>query len=111
MKRAIDERDFRGARDEVFQLSGPSGGSRRIVLVGMGKVTDRAAALRRAAAIATRQAMKLGGTDVAFHVDNAGAREIESTAVGIIAGSWEYKDLKTPPPETELRKPSRARRS
>jgi leucyl aminopeptidase len=105
IKRAIDARDFRGGRDEVFQLSGPASGSRRIVLVGMGKVTDRAASLRRAAAIAARQAMKLGGTDLAFYVDDAATREIENATVGIIAGSWEYKDLKTPPPDAELRQP------
>ncbi|HEU4879753.1 MAG TPA: M17 family peptidase N-terminal domain-containing protein, partial [Gemmatimonadaceae bacterium] len=105
IKRAIDARDFRGARDEVFQFSGPTNGARRIVLVGMGKVTDRAASLRRAAGVAARQAMKLGGTDLAFYVDDAATRNIESATVGIIAGSWEYKDLKTPPPEVELRKP------
>jgi leucyl aminopeptidase len=105
IKLAIDARDFRGARDEVFQLSGPANGPRRIVLIGMGKVSDRALSLRRAASIAARQAMKLGGTDLGFYIDAPAARDVESAAVGIIAGSWEYKDLKTPPPELELRNP------
>src|SRR5215208_4839857 len=54
MQRAIDARDFRGARDEVFHLSGTANGARRVMLLGMGKITDRAGSLRRAAAIAAR---------------------------------------------------------
>jgi len=33
------------------------------------------------------------------------AADVEQAAVGLIAGSWEYKDLKTPPPETDRRAP------
>jgi leucyl aminopeptidase len=105
LKRAIDGRDFRGARDETLQFSGLESGPRRILLVGMGKVEDRAGSLRRAAAIAARQARKLGSTHVAFHAGALTAPEIEAVAVGLIAGGWEYKDLKTPPPEEERRAP------
>jgi leucyl aminopeptidase len=105
IQRSIEMRDFRGARDETFALTGPSGGARRIVLIGTGKVTDRPGSFRRAAALASRQAMKLGSTDLGFHAGEIDASEAEAITVGLIVGSWEYKDLKTPPPETERRAP------
>ncbi len=103
--RAIQSRDFRAARDEVFHLSGTVAGAGRVVLVGMGKSADRAGSLRRAAAIAARQAGKLGAGDLGVFAGEVSAREIEAIAAGLIAGSWEYKDLKTPPPAEEQRKP------
>ncbi len=102
--RALESRDFRAARDEVFHLSGTAGGARRVMLVGMGKLSDRAGSLRRAAAIAARQAGKLGGGELGIFAGESSAREIEAVTVGLIAGSWEYKELKTPPPEEEQRK-------
>src|SRR3954468_24634927 len=54
IQRSIETRDFRGGRDETFALSGSAGGARRVVLIGTGKATDRAGALRRAAALAAR---------------------------------------------------------
>jgi leucyl aminopeptidase len=105
ISRAITVRDFRGGKDEVFFLSGPANGARRVVLVGMGKVTDRPGSLRRAAAIAARQAMKLGGGDLGFYGGASDEREVEAITVGIVAGSWYYRDLKTPPPDEEKREP------
>ena len=105
IKRAIDARYFRGAKDEVFQLSGAADTAARVILVGTGKAPERAGALRRAAAIAARNAAKLGGGEMAFYLDEAGEREVEAVTVGLIAGSWEYKDLKSPPPEAEQRIP------
>ena len=103
--RSIEARDFRGAKDEVFHLSGTSNGPRRVMLVGMGKITDRPGSLRRAAAIAARQAMKLGTGELAFFAENPDERDVEAITVGLTAGSWEYKDLKTPPPDDEKRNP------
>ena len=108
LSRSIESRDFRGGKDEVFHLSGTSEGSRRVMLVGMGKTTDRAGSLRRAAALAARQAMKLGTGELAFFADPLDEREVEAVTVGLIAGSWEYKDLKTPPPDDEKRSPLRS---
>ena len=108
LARSIETRYFRGAKDEVFSLTGASNGAARVVLVGMGKVVDRAGSLRRAAAIAARHAMKLGGGDLGFYLGEREPREVEATVVGILAGSWEYKDLKTPPPENEQRQPLQA---
>ena len=105
IKRSIDSRFFRGGKDEVFYLSGSDGSAARVALIGMGKVTDRAGSLRRAAAIAARHAMKLGGGDLGFYVGSDDSSEVEAVTVGILAGSWEYKDLKTPPPENEQRTP------
>jgi leucyl aminopeptidase len=105
IQRAIEMRDFRGARDEIFALSGPAGGARRIVLIGMGKITDRAGSLRRAAAVASRQAMKLGSADLGIYAGELDARETEAITVGLIVGSWQYNDLKAPPPENERRAP------
>lgn len=103
IQRSLDMRDFRGARDETFALTGPAGGARRIVLVGLGKIVDRPGAFRRAAALAARHAMKLGYADIGFYAGELDALEAEAATVGLMAGSWEYKDLKTAPPETERR--------
>jgi leucyl aminopeptidase len=103
IQRAFDMRDFRGSRDETFALTGPSGGARRIVLVGMGKVSDRPGALRRSAAMAARHAMKLGFGDMGFYAGELDADETEAITVGLVVGSWEYSDLKTPAPDSEKR--------
>jgi len=105
IRRAFAARDFRGAKDEVFHLTGHESGARRIALIGMGKIVDRPGALRRAAAVAARQGMKLGSGDLGFYAGSLDAREVEAVAMGLIAGSWEYADLKTPPPEAERRRP------
>jgi leucyl aminopeptidase len=106
INRSLDSRFFRAARDEVFYLSGgASNGAARVILIGMGKVTDRSGSLRRAAAIAARHAAKLGGGDVGFLIDDASDQDVEAATVGLLAGSWEYKDLKTLPPENERRQP------
>ena len=103
--KSIESRFFRGGKDEVYYLTGASDGASRVILVGMGKVADRAGSLRRAAAVAARHAMKLGGGDLGFYAGDATGREVEAITVGIIAGGWQYRDLKTPPPENEQRRP------
>jgi leucyl aminopeptidase len=105
LQQAIDAREFRGARDEMLQFTGVANGPRRILLVGMGKTTDRPGALRRAAAIAARQAAKLGTGEIAFHGGALTEREVEAVTEGLLAGAWEYKDLKSPLPEDERRAP------
>ncbi len=105
IQRAVESRDFRSGKDEIFHLSGAAGAARRVLLVGMGKITDRPGSIRRAAAIAARQAMKLGSGDLAFYAGDLDERETEAAVVGLTVGSWEYMDLKTPPPEDEKRQP------
>ena len=98
-------KDFRGSRDEVLHLTGVAKGPRRVLLVGMGAVTDRKAALRRAATLGGRNAHRLGVGEAAWYSEQITPDEIEAVTVGLIGGSWEYADLKSPAPEAERKKP------
>src|SRR6476660_805558 len=64
--RALESRDFRGARDETLLLGGGAQGIQRVLLVGLGgapaggvAMADRVLQVRRAAMLAGRQANKL----------------------------------------------------
>ncbi|PYP53643.1 MAG: leucyl aminopeptidase [Gemmatimonadetes bacterium] len=105
LTRSIEMKDFRGSRDEVLHLTGVAKGPRRVLLVGMGAVTDRKAALRRAATLGGRNAHRLGVGEAAWYSEQITPDEIEAVTVGLIAGSWEYADLKSPAPEAERKKP------
>jgi leucyl aminopeptidase len=108
--RTLTARDFRGGRDETLYLPGGDRGPRRVLLVGMGKASDRPLALRRAAALAARRAHGMGVGTMSFHAQGATAAEVEQIAIGLQLGAWEYTDLKTPPPEDERRAPLTAAR-
>jgi len=71
----------------------------------MGSMSDRRASLRRAATLAARTAHRLGVGEMVWYSGQITPEETEAITVGLIAGSWEYPDLKTPPPESERRKP------
>jgi leucyl aminopeptidase len=103
--RAVARREFRGSRDEVLHLTGPEGGVERVVLVGLGKPAMVASGVRRAAAVAARQAARLGADTLHFWFDGDDPSVVEAAAVGLAAGQWEYRDLKTPPPAEERRAP------
>jgi leucyl aminopeptidase len=105
VRRAVDTRDFRAARDEMATLLGVEGAIERVVLVGMGTVTDRRSALRRAAAIAARRAHQSGVGRLAVWAPSASADDVEAIALGAIIGAWDLKDYQTPPPEDERRAP------
>jgi leucyl aminopeptidase len=105
LRRTLERREFRGARDELLHLSTAAAGIERLLLVGMGKGEDRVASLRRAAALSARQAVKLGVARFAFFAANLTEAEAEATAVGLIAGAWDFKELKTPPPADDRRDP------
>ena len=105
LARTFTRRDFRGARDETLHIGGLAKGPQRILLVGMGTPTDRNGALKRAAAVAARKAHQMGVGELAWHAADDDASAVESVAIGLIAGSWEYTDLKTPPPAAERRQP------
>jgi len=64
---------------------------------------DRAGALRRAGAIAGRQAGRLGVGSLAFFAGPLTAAEAEAASLGLAAGSWDFKELKTAPPTDEQR--------
>jgi leucyl aminopeptidase len=103
--RVIARRDFRGSRDETLHLAGGDRGIQRVLLVGMGGGTDRAGALRRAGAIAARQANRLGVGKLAFFAGALTDAEAEAAGLGLAAGSWDFKELKTAPPAEEQRAP------
>ena len=99
--RVIDRRDFRFARDETMHLVGAAKGPQRILLVGMGTVTEPSVAVRRAAMIAARFARRTGARELAWYQDGAGS--MEGAVVGLSMGAWEYNETRTPPPDDERR--------
>src|SRR6185436_3250954 len=98
-------RDFRGGRDETLHLLGAEQGIERVLLVGMGKVNDRAASLRRASALAARRAMQGGFGRLAIAAGDISADDAEAIALGAIAGAWEMREYQTPAPDDERRAP------
>ena len=105
LSRLLDRRDFRGGRDETLHLAGSKSGPVRVLLVGLGKGAERASALRRAGAIAARQAARMGSASLAFYAGALNAAETEAATLGLCVGAWEYTDTKTPPPEEDRRAP------
>ncbi|HEX9248707.1 MAG TPA: leucyl aminopeptidase [Gemmatimonadaceae bacterium] len=105
LTRSIEMKDFRGSRDEMLHLTGIPKGPRRILLIGMGVVTDRRASFRRAATLAARNAHRLGVGEMVWYSGQITPEETESITIGLIAGAWEYADLKSPVPEPERKRP------
>jgi leucyl aminopeptidase len=103
--RALSRRDFRGGRDETLHLAGGERGIERVLLVGIGPATDRVSALRRAGAIAARKANGMGVGRLAFYAGVVSAEEVEAVGTGLIAGAWDFKEMKSPPPADEQRAP------
>jgi leucyl aminopeptidase len=75
----------------------------RVLLVGMGPATDRPGALRRAAAIAARQAARMGVGRLAFYAGAMNETDVEAAGLGLMAGAWDFRELKTAPPADEQR--------
>ncbi len=105
IERTLTRRDFRGARDETLLLVGGERGVQRLLLVGRGSAPLSRATARRATAIGARQAVKLGTGALHVYLPDADPDAVEGLALGAAAGSWEYPDLKTPPPAAERRAP------
>jgi leucyl aminopeptidase len=108
--RAIQRRDFRGGRDETLLLGGGAAGVQRVLLVGIGplaadlKPGERAVRIRRAATLAGRQANKIGVGAVAFYGATSDAIA-EAAVIGLAMGAWDWKETKSPVPETDQRAP------
>ena len=100
LTRSFTRGAFVGKRDEVLHLSGGATGPERVLLIGMGAVTDGPAALKRAAQLAARRANGLNTTSMAVLVP-AGLNtvELEQVVIGASMGAWEYRELKSPPTE------------
>ena len=105
LARTFARRDFRGARDETLHVAGGARGPQRVLLVGLGKGTDRGAALRRAALLAGRQARKMGAASLAWWSGSLDEREVETVLTGLSMGSWDYDEVRTAPPPEERRPP------
>jgi leucyl aminopeptidase len=105
VERVIRQKDFRGNRDETLHLLGAENGVERLLLVGMGKIADRAGALKRGAAVAARRAHLAGFGRLAIYAPGLSADDAEAVALGAIAGAWELKEYQTPPPDAERRAP------
>jgi leucyl aminopeptidase len=105
IRRSVDRRDFRGGRDETLHIVGGRRGPRRVLLVGLGKAADRGPALRRAAALAARQAHRAGVGALTMLGTGWSAEELERALVGAQLGAWEYLDRKSPPPAEDRRAP------
>src|SRR5688500_1245376 len=85
VRRVMGARDFRAARDETLHLLGAEGGVERILLVGMGKVVERHASLKRAAAIEARKAHQACFGRIAIYAGEISADDVEAIALGAIA--------------------------
>ena len=105
MSRSVSRRDFRGGRDETLLLVGGDAGVQRVLLVGRGAAPLTRTVARRAAAVAARQASRLGVAAMHLMLDggDADANAVEGLVIGAAAGSWSYLDLQTPPPEQDRR--------
>jgi leucyl aminopeptidase len=102
LSRVIERRDFRSGRDETMHLVGGTKGPQRVLLVGLGGVTETPVAIRRAAMIAARFARRTGAREIAwYHGD--GAPNVENAVIGLSMGAWEYTETKSPPPDDERR--------
>ena len=103
--RTLARRDFRGGRDETLLLVGGDTGIRRVLLVGRGAGALTRTSVRRAAAVAARQAVRLGTGALAICAPEPIAEAVEGMCAGAAAGAWSYPDLQTPPPEPDRRLP------
>ncbi len=103
IERSLTRRDFRGARDETMLFVGGDSGAQRVLLVGLGSAAPSRTTVRRAAAIAARQAVKLGTGGMHLYTADTNIDAIEGMAIGAAAGCWSYKDLQTPAPEKDRR--------
>jgi leucyl aminopeptidase len=101
---SLKKRVFRAGRDEVLHFAAGNTGN-RVMLIGMGKGGERQVAVRRAAAVAARQARKLGAERLTIIVPDDEDSTIEACVIGANMGAWEYTDTRTPPPESERRAP------
>jgi len=109
LRRIYSARDFKGGKDETALLY-PSGPAARVLLVGMGQPpADPRGAVRCAAAVAGKEAQRIGAGAMAFHVvpeltggDPAGMAQ--AATEGILAGAWRFLAMKRPldPPKPEL---------
>jgi leucyl aminopeptidase len=112
----LARRDFKGEFREARLCDAQSGPAQRVLLIGLGKLSELAATqgerLRRAAAIAVQRAEALGCAEVSLWCPpraewlepSGGARQAGSDLVeGALMGSYRYQDFKSKPKEPKLK--------
>ena len=101
---ALEKRDLRGAKDEVFLLYGPRGGPERLLFCGMGKRADIVLErFRRAAGAGARRAraLRAGAVAVWFPAPWLEGTSLDAERVaqalveGAVLGAWRFDELKT----------------
>jgi leucyl aminopeptidase len=105
ISRSLSRGDFRGTRDETLHLDGGNSQAGRVLLVGLGTPTELAPAFRRAASLLGRQGHRMGAGALVATAPGLDGDGVESIAIGLNMGAWEYIDLKTPAPVAERKKP------
>ena len=103
--RAVRQGDFKGARDESLLLVGQGRGPARVLLVGLGEVTDAYASMMRASTLAGRKGNALGIRKMAFWAQQLEGDAVEAAAFGLSRGAWDFTDYKTQPAAKERPKP------
>ena len=103
LARAVSAGDFSGEKDQLLVLY-PKTGPSRVILVGMGTdKRDPTERLRRAAAVASRQALKLKADSISFQVLAKACKGCKPQDVGQVLvegaaqGSWTFEDLRSKP--------------
>src|SRR5258706_3209374 len=96
--RSVGRRDFRGGRDETLHIVGGTSGPARVLLLGIGTPSDRVAALRRAGAIAARQAARMGTGSLAMYAGAVTAGGVEAFAGGLAGRAGGGAGTKVAPP-------------
>ncbi len=100
---ALSRGDFSGGKDETLLLLNPGKGPQRVLLVGGGAGDTKG--LTRAATLAGRRANALNvGTMSLWAADLQGER-VEAVVVGLSLGSWEFRELMSPPKAGKPKKP------
>ena len=102
LRRAIERRDFRASRDETLLLPGSDTGIQRVLVIGLGEGKDDIVNVRRAATLAGRKANGMGVGSLAFY---GAANEVSAEAIvlGLVAGAWDFREMKSPVPADEQR--------
>jgi leucyl aminopeptidase len=108
LSRLLASEDFVGRSDQTAVVY-PKKGPKRLLLVGLGKPEEiTRGAVRRAAAIAARQALALGIESLSFHVANETHGGVPPGVVGQVAvegaaqGGWRFGELKAAEPKKRL---------
>jgi len=107
VRRVLDQRDFRGRKEETLVLyprENDKLGAQRVLLVGVGKREDYTVErLRRAVGAAARAAERMGLQSLAFSLDHTahssermgGFLTARAAAEAAVLAAWDFREMKT----------------